>query len=139
MNENDFLVFQNDYWTDEESCAIILLELAVSKLNNVKVHEGPKVYYKQACSNFIEKFGLENCYLIDDVMVSNVEREFTTPHDFIVNLLTKEQIFRIKVGKNLTEPLLDTYEIIDINTLAENNEFLIFLDDFLYPNQYIKR
>ena len=139
LNKNDFLVFQNDYWTDEESCAIILLELAVSKLNNVKVHEGPKVYYKQACSNFIDKFGLKNCYLIDDVMVSNVEREFTTPQDFIVNLLTKEQIFRIKVGKNLTEPLLDTYEIADIHDLAENNKFLIFLDDFLYPNQHIKR
>ncbi len=139
LNKNDFLVFQNDYWTDEETCAIILLELAVSKLNNVKVHEGPRVYYNQACNNFIKKFGLENCYLIDDVMVSNVERKFTTPHDFIKHLLTEEHILRIKVGKNLTKPILDTYEIVDINYLAENNEFLTFLDDFLYPNQHIKR
>ena len=139
LNKNDFLVFQNDYWTDEESCAIILLELAVSKLNNVKVHEGPRVYYRQACDNFIEKFGLENCYLIDDVMVSNVERKFTTPQDFIEHLLTEENILRIKVGKNLSKPILDTYEILDIADLAQSDEFLVFLDDFLYPNQHIKR
>lgn len=138
LDKNDFLVFQHDYWTDEESCAIILLELAVSKLNNIKVHEGPKVYYRQACDNFIEKFSLENCYLLDDMLVYNAKREFTTPESFISNLLTKEHISIIKVGKNLTEPILDSYNIIDIEDLA-NDDFLIFLDDFLYPNQHIKR
>ena len=59
LDKNDFLVFQHDYWTDEEAHAVILLELAVSELNNIKIHEGPKVYYRQACDNFIEKFGLE--------------------------------------------------------------------------------
>ena len=138
LDKNDFLVFQHDYWTDEESCAVILLELAVSKLNNIKVHEGPRVYYRQACDNFIEKFGLENCYLLDDMLVYNAKRQFTTPESFISNLLTKEHISIIKVGKNLTEPILDSYNIIDIEDLA-NDDFLIFLDDFLYPNQHIKR
>ncbi len=138
LDKNDFLVFQHDYWTDEESCAVILLELAVSKLNNIKVHEGPRVYYRQACDNFIEKFSLENCYLLDDMLVYNAKREFTTPESFISNLLTKEHISIIKVGKNLTEPILDSYNIIDIEDLA-NDDFLIFLDDFLYPNQHIKR
>ena len=27
----------------------------------------------------------------------------------------------------------------DIGDLADDNDFLIFLDDFLYPNQHIKR
>ena len=138
LDKNDFLVFQHDYWTDEESCAVILLELAVSKLNNIKVHEGPRVYYRQACDNFIEKFGLENCYLLDDMLVYNAKRQFTTPESFISNLLTKEHISIIKVGKNLTEPILDSYRIIDIEDLA-NDDFLVFLDDFLYPNQHIKR
>ena len=138
LDKNDFLVFQHDYWTDEESCAVILLELAVSKLNNIKVHEGPRVYYRQACDNFIEKFGLENCYLLDDMLVYNAKRQFTTPESFISNLLTKEHISIIKVGKNLTEPILDSYRIIDIEDLV-NDDFLVFLDDFLYPNQHIKR
>ena len=139
LNKNDFLVFQHDYWTDEENYAVILLELAVSKLNNIKIHEGPRVYYKQACDNFIKKFGLENCYLLDDMLVYNVKRKFTTPESFIYNLLTKEHISIIKVGKNLTDPILNSYEIFDISDLADDNDFLIFLDDFLYPNQYIRR
>lgn len=139
LNKNDFLVFQADYWTDEQDYALMLLELAVFKLNDVKVHIGPRVFYKKACENFIGKFGLENCYLLDDYMVSNVKREFTTPEDFIRHVLTKDFILRIKVGKNLTDLLLDTYEILDINDLLDNEEILIFLDDFLYPNQHIKR
>ncbi len=139
LNKNDFLVFQHDYWTDEEAHAVILLELAVSELNNIKIHDGPKIYYRQACDNFIEKFGLENCYLLDDMLVYNAKREFTTPESFISNLLTKEHISIIKVGKNLTEPILNSYKIYDIGDLADDNDFLIFLDDFLYPNQHIRR
>ena len=139
LNRNDFQVFQADYWTDEENCAVILLELAVFKLNNIKVHVGPRVFYAQACDNFIEKFGLENCYILDDYMVSNVKREFTTPEDFIRHVLTKDFILLIKVGKNLTAPLLETYEIISLEDLANEDELLAFLDDFLYPNQRIRR
>lgn len=72
------------------------------------------------------------------MLVYNAKRQFTTPESFISNLLTKEHISIIKVGKNLTEPILDSYNIIDIEDLA-NDDFLIFLDDFLYPNQHIKR
>ena len=139
LNKNDFLVFQAHYWTDEERYAIILLELAVFKLNDVKVHKGPKVFYKVACDNFIEKFGLENCYVLDDTLVLNVKREFTTPEAFIRNLLTEEHISLVKIGKNLSGPILESYEILDIEDLADDDEGLAFLDDFLYPNQRIRR
>lgn len=139
LNKNDFLVFQADYWTDEVKSAVILIELAVFKLNNIKVHVGPRIFYKQACSNFIEKFGLENCYVLDDFLVSNVKREFTTPQDFIRHLLTRDFILQIKVGKNLLNPILDTYELVEVEDLADNEEILVFLDDFLYPNQHIRR
>ena len=139
LNKNDFLVFQSGYWTDEESYAVILLELAVFKLNNIKVHTGPKIFIKQGCENFIEKFGLENCYVLDDYLVSNVEREFTTPIEFIKHLLTPEYISLIKVGKNLSKPLLKSNEFVDLDVLVNDKELLAFLDDFLYPNQHIKR
>lgn len=139
LNKNDFLVFQSGYWTDEQSYAIILLEMAVFKLNNIKVHKGPKVFIKQGCDNFIEKFGLENCYVLDDYLVSNVEREFTTPQEFIEHLLNPEYISLIKIGKNLNEPLLDSYTFVDLEYLANDEDLLKFLDDFLYPNQHIKR
>ncbi|WP_407381858.1 CCA tRNA nucleotidyltransferase [Methanobrevibacter sp.] len=138
LNSNDFLVFQSGYWTDEENFAVILLELAVFKLNDIKIHQGPRIFIKQACDNFIEKFGLENCYVLDDYMVSNVKRQFTTPQDFINHLLTDEYISLIKVGKNLIKPILESYEILNIEDLT-GNDLLVFLDDFLYPNQHIRR
>lgn len=139
LNSNDFLVFQTGYWTDEIDTAIILIELAVFELNDIKVHHGPRVFFKEGCSNFIEKFGFENCYILDDYIVSNVKREFTTPEAFIRHLITPDYISLIKVGKNLNKPLLKSYEICDINDLANDDEFLAFLDDFLYPNQHIRR
>ena len=139
LNKNDFLVFQADYWTDEVNTAVILLELAVFKLNDIKIHKGPRVFYKQACENFADKFGLENCYVLDDFLVCNVKREFTTPQDFIRHLLSKKFISRIKVGKNLSKLLISTYELLEIKDLADDEETLIFLDDFLYPNQHIRR
>jgi len=72
-------------------------------------------------------------------LVLNVRREFTTPDAFIRNILTKDHISLIKMGKNLTKPLLESYEILDIEDLAEDEEGLAFLDDFIYPNQYIRR
>ena len=139
LNKNDFLVFQTDYWTDEADTAVILIELEVFKLNDIKIHGGPRVFYKQACENFIEKFGLENCYVLDDFLVCNVKRQFTTPQDFIRHVLSEEYISRIKVGKNLSELLIDTFELLEVNELADDDEMLVFLDDFLYPNQHIKR
>ena len=93
----------------------------------------------KAIYNFIDKFGLENCYVLDDFLVSNVEREFTTPQDFISHILSEKFISRIKVGKNLSEPILNTYEILEVEKLANDEEILVFLDDFLYPNKYIRR
>lgn len=139
LNSNDFLVFQSSYWTDEVKTAVILIELAVFELNDIKVHHGPRVFFREGCENFIEKFGFENCYILDDYIVSNVNREFTTPEAFIRHLITPDYISLIKVGKNLNKPLLESYEICDINDLAEDDEFLTFLDDFLYPNQHIRR
>lgn len=139
LNKNDFLVFQTGYWTDEENIAVILIELAVSKLNKIKIHTGPRIFYKQACHNFIEKFGLENCYVLDDYMVLNVEREFTEPDEFIKHILTPKHISLVKIGKNLTKKLLNTYELLSLDELAKNDDFLVFLDDFLNPNQHIKR
>ncbi len=139
LNKNDFQVFQSSYWTDEKNTAIVLLELAVFRLNNIKVHKGPKIFLDDACKNFIGKFGLENCYVLDDYLVLNVEREFVTPKSFICHLLTEEYISLIKVGKNLIKYILETYEFCDLNDLADDEDVLIFLDDFLNPNQHIKR
>ena len=134
MNSEEFNVFKADYWSDETDYCVIILEMASSNLNNVKVNVGPKVFITQACENFVAKYGRENCYIQDDFLVHMQKREFVNAVDMIRYILTTEHIGLIKVGKNLKKSIINTYEFIDIDEVD-----LEFLDDFLNPGQYISR
>ena len=134
LNGEEFNVFKADYWSDETDYCVILLEMASSHLNNVKVNVGPKVFITQACENFVAKYGRENCYIQDDFLVHMQKREFVDAVDMIRYILTTEHIGLIKVGKNLKKSIINTYEFIDIDEVD-----IDFLDDFLNPGQYISR
>ena len=134
LNGEEFNVFKADYWSDEVDTCIILLEMASSSLNNVKVNIGPKVFISQACENFTAKYGRENCYIQDDFLVHTQKREFISAVDLIRHIFTEEHIGLIKVGKNLKNNIISTYEFIGLEGID-----LEFLDDFLHPGQHISR
>lgn len=134
LNDAEFNVFDYGYWSDEKSECIFLLEMASSKLNDIKINVGPKVFIKKACDNFTKKYGPENCYILNDFLVHNQKREFTDAIEYISYIFTAEHIGLIKVGKNLKKTIVNSYEFIDIDDID-----LEFLDDFLNPGQYISR
>ena len=138
LNGEEFNVFKADYWSDEISTAVIVMELASSKLNNVKINRGPKVFINQACENFVSKYGRRNCYVLGDYLVHTQKREFNNAIDLIAHILTKEHINLIKVGKNLKKTIVDTYKFIEISEI-DNDDYIEFLDDFVNPGQYIVR
>ena len=117
---------------------VILLEMASSKLNDIKVNVGPKVFFNKACENFTAKYGRENCYIQGDFLVHTQEREFRNARQLVEYIFTQEHIGLIKVGKNLKKTIINTYEFINIDKI-ENDGFLGFLDDFLNPGQHIVR
>ena len=135
LNGEEFNVFKADYWSDEILNCIILLEMASSTLNDVKVNVGPKVFINQACENFVGKYGRENCYIQGDFLVHTQKREFNNALSLIEHIFTKEHIGLIKVGKNLKKNIIETYEFIDIDEIGS----VEFLDDFINPGQYISR
>ena len=134
LNKEEFNVFKADYWSDEETTCVILLEMASSRLNNVKINQGPRVFIDVACENFVKKYGRENCYIKGDYLVHTEKRELVDAFDLIKYILTYQHINLIKVGKNLKKNLIDTHEFIEISEID-----LEFLDDFLNPGQYISR
>ena len=134
LNDEEFNVFKADYWSDEIINGVILLEMASSKLNDITVNVGPKVFINNACENFVKKYGRQNCYVQGDFLVHSQKREFNNAVDLISHIFTKENIGLIKVGKNLKKNLINTYEFIDVEDID-----LEFLDDFLNPGQYIVR
>ena len=138
LNDEEFNVFKADYWSDEVLSCVILLELASATLNDVKVNVGPKVFIKQACENFVDKYGRENCYVQGDFLVHTQKREFNNALELIEHIFTEEHINLIKVGKNLKRNLIETHEFIDIKEIDDKG-FLEFLDDFINPGQRIVR
>lgn len=138
LNDEEFNVFKADYWSDEVLSCVILLELASATLNDVKVNVGPKVFIKQACENFVGKYGRENCYVQGDFLVHTQKREFNNALELIEHIFTEEHINLIKVGKNLKRNLIETHEFIDIKEIDDEG-FLEFLDDFINPGQRIVR
>ena len=134
LNGEQFNVFKADYWSDEIINCVILLEMSSSKLNNVRINRGPKVFITQACENFAAKYGRENCYIQDDFLVHTQERQFTDARELIEHIFTRDHIGMIKVGKNLKNNLINTFEFIDLEDID-----LEFLDDFLRPGQHIVR
>jgi tRNA nucleotidyltransferase (CCA-adding enzyme) len=117
LNDKEFNVFKADYWSDEIINCVILLEMASSKLNDVEINKGPKVFINKACENFAKKYGRENCYVQDDYLVHMQKREFVSATDFISHIFTKEHINLIKVGKNLRNNLINTFEFIDVEDI----------------------
>jgi len=151
LETNDFSVFKSDYWSDEDKIAIFIFELNVSKLSKYRIHEGPKVWDKIASDNFLASHK-DTSYILEDTIVLNKKRDFETAEDFIKYILRKENIHIIKLGKNLKNLLINSYELMTIEDLLNKDnylndtsknsyleDFLKFLDDFLNPGGLLKR
>lgn len=138
LNDEEFNVFRADYWSDEVSTGVILLEMASSKLNSVKVNKGPKVFINRACENFVKRYGRENCYIQGDYLVHTQKRDFCDAKDLVKHIFKTENIGLIKVGKNLRKTIIDTYQFMEIDEI-DDESYLEFLDDFIKPGQYIVR
>jgi tRNA nucleotidyltransferase (CCA-adding enzyme) len=134
----EFNVFHHDIWSDEESVCVFLIELASSTLNSVEFNRGPKVFLHQACENFTSKYGRENCHVQGEFLIHTQEREFSSAVDFVRDLFTEENIGKIKVGKNLRKNILNTYELVGIDNICDD-DYYEFLDDFIRPGQHIVR
>ena len=57
LDKNEFKVFRSDFWTDETSTALILLEIEVMVLPKVKKKIGPYVTDELNQERFLEKYG----------------------------------------------------------------------------------
>ena len=150
LDLEEFSVYRHAYWTDEETIVVFIIELNVFKQTKYYIHEGPKVWNSLAYNNFLDRWTEESIYHRDDFIVFERERPFKTAMDLIKYLLDEENIYLIKVGKNIKEALCNDYELYEIDEFLSNIDSLILdeevqmdflntLDDLLRPGQYLKR
>lgn len=139
MDNEDFKVFNYDYWTNEKDSAVLIFEMLNTTLNKVKLNIGPKIFIEKACQQFIEAHGIENCHVKDDFLVEQIKRPYITAEEFVEHIFTYDNISLIKVGKNLIDEIINSYSFVDIINSEFSEDFYIFLDDFLNPGKYIRR
>lgn len=139
--EEDFTVYKSTYYSEKDH-GLFIFQTNQGTLNKTKVQYGPKVWGRKPCENF-KKSHNNNVYVIDDFLVTNINREFLIPEDYIEYVLKSENIHLIKVGKNLKDKLINTYRITTIEKYLKEKkhteEFLNLLDDFLKEGQYLDR
>jgi tRNA nucleotidyltransferase (CCA-adding enzyme) len=144
LENHGFTVINGSYWSDEKKIAIILLELDTWTLSKYETHFGPKIWNKKASEDFISIHG-DKCYLKDDFWALKRQRKNKTAKEFIRFTLKENNINILKIGKNLKDMILDSYELITIEELLndskyyEDNSFLSFLEDYLNPGKLLIR
>lgn len=128
IEKQEFKVFKSSYWTNEKDMSVILLEMEVWNLPEVKHHKGPPVDIDPVNQEkFVEKYKKDKPYIKDGRWVVDTKREITETK----NLLKKIVEAREGFGKNLREAekigILEDKKMLEI----ENEDWRRHLTKYL--------
>ena len=142
LEREDFKVFNTDSWTEESQNVIILLEMEIWKLPQVKKHSGPFVWSKGHQDKFMEKYGAK-AYVEENRWVAEVGRKYKEVKPFLDNILVENKIGFLKFGKHIKAEILKKYEIVDILEFLDSpdcsEDMLLFFYEYLNKNVYLWR
>lgn len=142
LEREDFKVFNTDSWTDEKDNILILLEMEIWKLPNIKKHLGPFVWSKGHQERFADKYG-NRAYVEGDRWAAEIEREHIFADEFINTILIEDKRGFLKFGKHIKSEILKEYEIWDIleflSCKGVNKDMLLFFYEYLNKNIYLWR
>jgi tRNA nucleotidyltransferase (CCA-adding enzyme) len=109
LDRNGFAVHHAHYTMEEERC-MFLMELLVTKLPNVRIHNGPPLWNRVNAEKFREKHvisPLPGPYINDGKYEMEVPREFTRVED----LLNSESMLQVRLGKHVRQVLANGWEL----------------------------
>ncbi len=142
LEREDFKVFNADSWTDESQNVIILLEMEIWKLPQVKKHLGPFVWSKGHQIKFMEKYNAK-AYVEENRWVAEIDRKYKDVEPFLNNILVENKIGFLKFGKHIKAEILKEYEIVDILEFLDSpdcsEDMMLFFYEYLNKNVYLWR
>jgi len=109
LERNGFAVHHAHYTMEEERC-MFLMELLVTELPNVRIHQGPPLWNRVNAEKFREKHvisPLPGPYINDGKYEMEVPREFTRVED----LLTSDTLLQVRLGKHVRQVLAHGWEL----------------------------
>lgn len=138
-NSNDFNVLDTKYYIDDDNTAHILIEYEIARLSKLKLHSGPLVTDAKNSENFIKRH--PNCYVKDKKWVVLKNRKHTQSKELIEDVLKKENMHLLKLGKNAKEEILKHYSLEYIEDYIKNVDESQFMEIYTYlnPNYRLSR
>ena len=130
IEEQYFKVLKSDIWTDEENASLIIFDLEIFGLPQVRQHTGPPI--DQALKEqekFLEKYKKYLPYIKEDRWVADIKRNYTEIEQLFPEIIKNRSGF----GKNLRE--LKDVKMMSCEDLlkTKNSELLKVLDRLLTP------
>lgn len=140
-NRYDFKVLENKYYINEdENTAHIILEYEIDNLSDLTVHTGPLVIDSVNSGKFLDKY--PNAYIKENKWISLNKRKYTKIEDLLNDMLKKENISNVKVGKDVKDRILQKYQLISITEYLDKYARDYDLEEiymYLYPNSRLIR
>ncbi|MHB8163457.1 MAG: CCA tRNA nucleotidyltransferase [Methanoregula sp.] len=109
LERNEFAVHHVHYTMEEERC-MFLMEMLVTTLPTVRIHQGPPLWNRVNAEKFREKHvvsSLPGPYINEGKYEMEVPREFTRVED----LLTSESLLQMRLGKHVRQVLANGWEL----------------------------
>ncbi len=137
LEENDFRVLNSGPFADEKSC-LILFEMEVWNLPNIRKMAGPSIFSSLHSRQFLEKYNkIGRIYVEEGKYVAEIERRFTDAESKIRDSLTKKVgILKAKgIPGYIAVSVIKGFKITDgeyaTARARKDKNFAEFLDDFL--------
>jgi len=141
LENEDFSVMGSDYWSDDNTTGLILLEMDTWHLTPFKKHPGPRVWDHRNSARFLEKH--PESWINGDQWITLIPRQYTDAESIIQGTLTPKGIKNLRVGKHLKKKLMEKYNLVDVMDLliAEDadDDILKFLHCYLHKNELLIR
>ncbi len=138
-NSHNFNVLNKKYYITGDNRAHIILEYEISQLPNIKLHQGPLISDARNSENFMKKY--PDCFVKDKKWAVLRKRPYTNAGKLIDDMLKKENMHMLKLGKNVKEELLKEYKlenIMDYLASVDEREYMEIYT-FLHPNFLLNR
>jgi len=131
LEEEGFRVLNADYWSDEETVAVIILEMEVWMLPSYRKRYGPPVWARKHSERFLERN--ERVWVEGSRLAVDSPRRHRFAVDFLEDLLSSPE--RLRMGKHVGAEIRRGFGVHVLEDFIESAGpgFIMFLDSFLNP------